>query len=507
MNQVLLWLGLKTDSFDAGKKRVIDGARELGHEWHGLRKVFELGGVLGAARIFFGEIIRNAQEARKHFQEMGEPIPATTRAVAELGDATEQVKDILISVPTAVVAGWVMIGQAVGYAINRIRGYSEAEQNMNEASDKALEETEKRIAKAREANSPEKIDQAEKHLAQTRHEEALARASDEDKLNMLMMDNVKLREAVNSTGEHSIEGAKAREALEKNITELVKTEAALRKTEADENKRQGEESLAMYREQVRLDDKRHEQYLDGLSGQEKITALQRDVLDYKREQSKYDKDSLEYAQFEVKIGETNREIKKEQVDLAEQLVKAAEDRKKLEEGIAEAANRTQQAYEAIMFGITNGGHNAEQIQSSSDAALAELKRRNDAQLESLRSNPGDAFHYGNSLSITRLQNENARIQAELDTRNRIRTDVTRFGVEGARRQWQGDPLLFDKLVEQFTQTRTESGKQTQLLQDIKTQLTGGDTGNLPSTFRNLADTVERGLGTIAGLTRDAARRG
>jgi septal ring factor EnvC (AmiA/AmiB activator) len=498
MNQILLLLGLKTGGFSAGLQQATAESKQFGKGWNDMKKLFAAGGLLTTALYFFRSVVTSAQETRNELDKMGQPIPNHIRSVAAFADGIDQVKTASLSAAAYVVSGWTQIGEAIGYAINLARGYNEATQNNIASTEKAAAAAEARLAQAKKDNSPEKIKEAEDNLAKARRAHAMESATDEGKLNLLLAENIKLRQEVNTTGEHSINGAKAREALEKNITEIIRQTAVIKKQENEETKKAFDEDLKWYKEQAAAE-KKHQEYLfEQKSVEEQIAALQQRAAVLKKE-------AVGDAVKQVELDQVTTDLKTKQAVLAERIAEAAAAARKAAEGQAEAARMTQKAYESIMFSITNGGHDSAQIQDSSDSALQELKRRNQGTLQGLQSDPGSAFRYGNSLEMLRLQNENARIQRELDTRNSLRSSVNFLGVEGARRQFSGDPLVFDRLVEQFAKTQTETGTTNLLLRDLITRIGPDQPGNLPATVDSLSDTMRRGLQSLGENIKDLRR--
>ncbi len=120
-------------------------------------------------------------------------------------------------------------------------------------------------------------------------------------------------------------------------------------------------------------------------------------------------------------------------------------------------------------------------------------------------NPGGGVDIAEQFKLMRLQNENLRIQRELDLRNKISRDVGFLGVEGARRSFGGDPLVFDRLADEFASQQTEAKKTQLLLQDLIARIGPDDAGNLPSAVGTLTDRLTKGLDSIAARMADLRR--
>lgn len=150
---------------------------------------------------------------------------------------------------------------------------------------------------------------------------------------------------------------------------------------------------------------------------------------------------------------------------------------------AQAANIAQAAAaERDLNGQHFGaGRNAQTLEQASDQELQELVRR-DRQAQKDEVNPAlvkgrSAFSstsipIANMIASSQDAMEAANAERELATRNKLRTDVKTFGEAGARRMFQGDPLAFDRLLQQFTQKTTTDDQQLTELRKINTKLAG-----------------------------------
>lgn len=130
----------------------------------------------------------------------------------------------------------------------------------------------------------------------------------------------------------------------------------------------------------------------------------------------------------------------------------------------------------FMAQLSMGGLTKAQAQDASDETLREVIRRNEQELQTLRQNPGSAFSFGNSLTITQRENANRTAQAELQFRDSLRFDVGFGGNEGARRNFDGNPLAFEGLISKYVTGQTDLQKTNDILEKID--------GKLEGKFRN-----------------------
>lgn len=481
MNQILLLLGLNVTSFSAGMKLAHDQSKSFEKSWRDMRRVFTAGGVATVMLAFLREFARQAQEARGKLEELGQPIPQGVQSLATMGDAMDGFGKIASTVVGFVLAGWKDIFDVIGSGVNRMRGISEAQENLAVAAAKAADMAEARLAKAREANSPEKIKAAEDALAKARHDHAYESASDEGKLNMLLEENLKIRKEVEATGEHSIKGAQARIDLEKNLTQLHTVGAAIDKTIGDKNK-EGYDFMVKRAKAEEENDEKHQKYLfDHLDLTDQITELETKAAAL---QGPANKDIAK----QVELDDVLTTLDEKRAALATQIAAAATAAAEATKKQAQTAEQIRDTYTQI-FALTMGGHGNKEIQGANDAALQELQRRNNQQLDAIKGGPGRVNIGGGTdisqtLQISRLENENRRIQAELSERNKIRGSETNQGPAGARRSFSGDPLVFDRLVDQFSRTQDRTDKTNGLLEDLVKTNQG-----LPDQLKKLTDNV------------------
>jgi len=106
------------------------------------------------------EAIANATALRDKLRETGQPIDSATRSMAAFGDGLKGIKQFGIDAVGFLIGGFTQLGDVIGSAINRVRGISEAEENQIAAIADETERVLARIAVAKkkfeEENTPEK---------------------------------------------------------------------------------------------------------------------------------------------------------------------------------------------------------------------------------------------------------------------------------------------------------------------------------------------------------------
>lgn len=498
MNQIMLMLGLNASGLFGGLKRASDEVKGFEKDWRGLQKIFGAGGITYAVIGFFEKMISAAREAKDNITDNYE-------AVRRFGDSIDQ----FVNKTTGWfvnLLGWLnRAGEAWGSLVVLLRD-NPSDFGASEATEQAAIEVERNLAKAK------------KHAADfKRINEGLR--SEQEKLNEVRLKSLTLQEQFNArendlfklvVQRSNYEGdTLGRRELDLKIaqakTKVVEAEVALNKENAAALKKGFDEDLQWVREHDKMQAELKQAKFDSLSIDQQAAVLAREQSELTAAIAKGKRDGTDTVALEIELQKVINDLGAVRVDQVKKIADAEERARKAAEGRAEAAKMTQKAYEAITFGITNGGHDAQQIQGAEADALRELVSRNNNQLMFLRQNPGSAFDFGNSLQITRLENENRRIQRELDLRASIQRDVGFYGKEGARSFFGGDPLVFDQLVDRFTREQDRTDKQIDILQDIVRRIGPDATGNLPSAVENLSAKIDRAAQSITANLQAANR--
>lgn len=503
MNQIWLLLGLKPEGFRAGLKRARDDTKGFEADWKSLKKIFAAGGIATLALGFLKSFASDAQAARDELVRMGEPIPRTTRALAELGDAMERFKALASISVGYVAAGWQDLFNLIASGINRVRGISESQENERMAGFAAAEAGEKRLQKAREDNSPEKIAAAEKRLADTRRDGAFQAADNEGKMNILLEENIRLRELVNTTGEHSIKGAEARIALEKNLVEIRKVNADITKDEATDQKKIDDEVRKRWDEMIRHEKDREsmrdrlkkaqferldlEKQIEVLSQNQ--SALEKNIADAKLQH--VDTLALEVQQAEnlVTLDAKRAEYA---TFIADEAARAAAKKAKEVEVARTLKELNDKSYADTIAAMTQSGLDREQLRTANDKTLQEILRRKQGNLTSLGAAGGSLSFDDNYFGRIKLQNEINELKAQLDYNAGLRRDFSTGGEFRARRNFKGDPFQFEEALQRVTGQWQKQDEANDLLRSIKTSLSGrdGNLSELPSHVRDLTSATK-----------------
>lgn len=425
-----------------------------------------VGGIIGAEALnklkeFAGEAIKDAQRIRDEFEKVGKPVDSDVQALADLGDGLKDIHEGAVKAVGFLVGGFSQLGELIGSSINRLRGVSEAQENLAKSSERAAEEQEKALKKLKDANSPEKLAAAEKRLDDARHRALMARMSDEGKVVLLMGDEDKLQKELAEHAGDTVQNKEIQAKLEDTIAQREALQASIKRKDSEEEKRHVDEMNRVAEEGSKLEQRKYEAKLDQMTAEDRLLALTRDESELKRAIATVGEKTATGIEFgnelldvQAKLRETNLEITEKQARAEAEVAKGLEHQKDVQTALGGTSRTSKQ------FG------------NASDAELKELLRRDKGQVLAL----GQKQDLGSQISRGSTQFEVGNIEQELKFRSKFQSRLAHGGVEAARRDFQGDPLQFDKLVEQFSKQRDNSDRMLTELQKVN--------GNLSDLFRN-----------------------
>lgn len=468
--------------FFAKTDELAAGLRQAGEEGKQLKKT--LGDTFGESSVWknltavgigttlirgFMLATENAQKLREESERLGRPLDYATASVAKLGDAFDQAKQFGADAATFIVSGYTMIGDEIGKVINRVRGITEAQEVFAERAAKAAEEAEKRLAKAREENNPDKIREAERRLADARIEAAMKNADEVGKVFLLMQRELAIKEEIARVGEKTVKGIELQGQLEKTRAEIIAENRKDQEKLAKENEAALDAEFKAIDETLAAREKLRKLKFDALSAGEQEVIIAREISELEKEFRKLKLDGVETTDVEILLLEKTNELAKIRLEIEKKIREEGEKKPKPQQQVAEL-NR-------ILIGIRGGSA----FNDASTATLREILSRNEAaaveaerQARTAMADPFGAVR-GTALGeAARLRAENQNIAKILAQRSEVDYLVKSFGMERARSSFSGDPLIFESLVQRFVEdTRSTADVQrenNQQLSDINQRL-------------------------------------
>lgn len=400
-------------------KQSFTEANKLAQEFHhsiqeaglGAGRAFGFGYLIKEIKGYIVEVVDKAQKMRDEADRLGKPIDEATRKTAELGDAWDRAKKSAEEYAMVAIAGSEDTFTAVAKSMETLRRTLKAGISEGGSPFEVWDEQAKQLDKDMSTT-----EQSARDLAAT--------------LGRIAVSKKKFDEAHTPEAEAKAEKA-ALDERERAWQAYLATEKKLRDNATEEEKKR----LEAERKQM---DENWNMWFDNEEIRKKKLA----------EKAKSDEKEIEAEKKKTE------ELRK-QVEIETQLA---------------ALNK--ESYERMVAMLTLSGIHGDKLTGASDATLAEIKRRDTAALTKARSNPGDAFHFGNSLEITSLENELQRVSGEQNFRRGFINTVKTQGVDAARRSFQGDPEQFERVLQQLTSGLSVQDKQLTALEKIRVQLAG-----------------------------------
>jgi hypothetical protein len=467
MNRILLYLGLNPTGFRAGLKQATDETRQFERGWKGLFKIFAAGGATTLVLGFLRSLVDHARES-------SDAIESNTQAVIRFGNAwdntTKNIKDAGVSALGFVATTM----EGVAFQLGRLVYGSDAV--VDAMNDMALA-----TAKAVDADRTKKLEAAQKSLGKTVRDNAYQEADNQGKINLLLSENIKLRQDLAKTQEGTVKRVEAQEALEKNLAEIRKVSAAITRDEEQTQKRVNEELEKFFGDVEKGARKRQE-----LAERLKEIEFERLPLSQQVESLAKSESALQDKILAAK--RAGRDTLQLQVDQAEiQLVLEAKRKELSEQQLStEEKKTTEMKKQAAVMGFMVRGF--AQFEDASDAALRDLIAKNQSLIAArqfkLQLSPNDPT---TRMDLGRIQQESANARQELAFREGLRRDIAIGGEALARRNFKGDPLQFDEVLQRVQGNWEKQDEANDLLRDIKTGLTSRDQrlAELPDQVRSL----------------------
>jgi len=415
-------LRAKTEAFTRGMAAVNNSLKDTKKSLsefdvgNGLKQALGVGGAIAAFRA----AISNAQELRDEAQKLGKEVDSATQSVAEYGDVVDKVWKGAKNAATSALGVFTQVGDGIRQILqNTSQEEENAFRKIEAVTAKTAAAQEEQLRRSQAERSPEKMAAAEAKYREAQRSASEAAASDESKILWLYAKQADAKRKVEQAGTNELKVLEAKTELEKINADVAKeTQRAKEKAVADGLKSQAETAKKV---------------------EEELTTFF---------------DSVESGAKRIK--ETEEARVKVAKELAEQAEKEAAEKAKQLEVEMRLKELNDKSYADTVAAMSLSGLSSRDVQSASDATLQEIARRKQGNLTSLGAAGGSLAFDDNYFTRIQLQNEINQVKAELATRSNLRQSVAQQGIDGARRTFNGDPLVFDRLVQQFVQDSRSS---------------------------------------------------
>ena len=167
------------------------------------------------------EAISNAQKTRDEYDKLGKSVDQSTRSMAAFGDSIDAAKKGAVSLVGFMISGYTQMGDVLGSVINRMRGISEAQENIAQAAQRDADAATKRLEKLQQENRDvDKVAAAKKALIELEEQSAYDRLDNQGKLQSLLNQNIKLNEQIANTEKDTVKYYERKKALQENLNKL-----------------------------------------------------------------------------------------------------------------------------------------------------------------------------------------------------------------------------------------------------------------------------------------------
>lgn len=254
-------------------------------------------------------------------------------------------------------------------------------------------------------------------------------------------------------------------ALQENALEFerVRQEVAKRIAQGQQEAAKRQQDLAnainkALDKSVALDKQLFEQKLDRMKPEERLLALERERNELVAVQKTTTKGSNDYKELQIDINNTNKRIESERLDIAKQTAAAEKE-------------ITAQKAEQRSGGSFITSKNLSLASDAELQALADKYAKASFEAEQKARSQGG---FPGSQAAFQIEQGTAdanrsAVERELRFRGAFRMDAAFGGEANARRNFQGDPLAFDRLYQQLVTGQTDLQKQNDRLIDVLTK--------------------------------------
>lgn len=480
--------------FQREMKQAVESAKNV---QRGLKDIgVNIGGLLGIGAVTnaFFATISAAQKLRDEAEKVGFAVDASVASVARLGDSIDLLKTGARDLSISTLGFFTKTGEALGdFALRLGEGLTQAQVDNNARISSDAEKNIAKMTAARESYAT-KLAEADERLVKAQRENALKRAGDEDKLNALIGEQLRLQELLAGAGKNTVKARELQIEVENNITAIVTErdriakkaiedgekaakeqekaakELATAQAEYDERKRKSEEKLADLR-------------FKALSDEEKVNALAKEELELREAVAALKASGVDSTEVEVMLIDKQNQLIEQQNALREKKLIVQKKNRTEEENFLLAvklgAQEAQKAFNDVITAQFNLRRSSGAIEGASDAELKEFIKRTRERIAAIDSAAMSGAEqvsggFGRKFEKIPLTSDLARAVEELKLRESLRTNFQLGGEQFARDRFKGDALSFDALAQRFVEDSRSSQEiqkeATDQLKDLNARL-------------------------------------
>ena len=398
----------------------------------GLARSFLGLSAIRAVRGWASEAIKAAQDTRDEFEKLGKPIDENTDRLARFGDALDGIKKTTITVTGAIVSFVNMAGEGWGTLINDIRGVSD---EQVKAGEKAQENADKQVVAAEKLRIKyeQELPRALEKLKAARESLSNAGLDDEQKEAKILSDIAENQKVIDGTVAGTL----------KNTQALTK-QAELQKSLLEVEAKLGEKEAVSVNEYASAKAKLLKREEEALPDEERRAKLEAEIADLTREHVKQGENDINGVRIANELLDAQEALRQLNLKDAKEQAKAEQD--------VVTGLRSQMG---LLAGIRGGN----QFNEASTDTLKDVARKDRARAAELLNPALTQGNIGTQIEAARLNLEAQNAERIIGQRGKLMGAYQSGGIEAARRSYQGDPLLFDQVMQRIKDEYGTSEKQ------------------------------------------------
>ena len=337
MNDLLFSVGLDVADLKTSAKVAKEQADDIKRGFKGFKDVLEFGGVGAAVLGFFKSVIDYANDLKG-------PLDENTAAVRRFSEGLTATKEGFLSAGAQFMGFFNRAGEGLGALVRSMIDGKEAVKQAAQIERESAEAIAKIEAeKKKNGEDYKRIKEQMASLEKEAEQIQLKQLTNQEQFNLAAQKYEELVRRLGSEQLTTLERRQLELELQKTSVDVLKTDAALKKETADEQKKAVEAEAKSRKEHNELIDKKLKLQFDALSTDKQVAALVRDEEALRKTIAQFKRLGLDTTEQEVALLETQERLGKVRETQAKELTaetaRQVEEQKRVTEELARQAQQ------------------------------------------------------------------------------------------------------------------------------------------------------------------------
>ena len=337
MNDLLFSVGLDVADLKTSAKVAKEQADDIKRGFKGFKDVLEFGGVGAAVLGFFKSVIDYANDLKG-------PLDENTAAVRRFSEGLTATKEGFLSAGAQFLGFFNRAGEGLGALVRSMIDGKEAVKQAAQIERESAEAIAKIEAeKKKNGEDYKRIKEQMASLEKEAEQIQLKQLTNQEQFNLAAQKYEELVRRLGSEQLTTLERRQLELELQKTSVDVLKTDAALKKETADEQKKAVEAEAKSRKEHNELIDKKLKLQFDALSTDKQVAALVRDEEALRKTIAQFKRLGLDTTEQEVALLETQERLGKVRETQAKELTaetaRQVEEQKRVTEELARQAQQ------------------------------------------------------------------------------------------------------------------------------------------------------------------------